>query len=272
MIVSLIVNTIYILSENTRRVIDRNLSIIMGSCLSFKERKRLTKNAIRFQLYNVVEYVFLLFGLYKLFRFKVKGYKYYKEAKERGDNISIISGHLGNWELLGCWLGMNKFPIYSIVMEARLEVVDWIFRTIRKMHRIGTIDRRDRMELFRKVKDPSKVVAFLIDQDGEATGYWVKFFGKNVSFPSGAPSVASRGKVTFIPVYIKRLGFLKHEIIFEQPIKVISKNRDDIKKEFVDKTLEFYERIISEYPENWLLIYDRWKFRRHYPICEKNAL
>ena len=272
MIAALIVDTIYILSKNTRKVIDRNLNRIKGSCLSFKEKKRLSKRAIRFQLYNIVEYIFLLFGLYRLFRIKVKGHKHYKKALDRGENISLLSGHFGNWELLGCWLCANDIPVHSIVMEARLALVECLFQTIRKMHRIGTIDRRDRMELFRAVKDPSKVVAFLSDQDGEASGYWVKFFGKYVSFPSGAPSFASRGKGVFMPVYIKRKGFMRHEIIFSRPIRLESKNREERKQEFVHKVIDYYEKIISDSPENWLLIYDRWKFRRHYPICEKNPL
>jgi|GEM_PF-4733484 len=272
MIASFIVDIICVLSKNTRKVIERNLTTIKGSCLSLEEKKRLTKRAFLFQLYNIVEYIFLLFGLYSLFQIKIRGYKYYKKLRNSDENTSLLCGHFGNWELLGCWLGMNNIPIYSIVLEARLAVVEWIFQTIRKMHGIGTIDRRDRMELFRTVMDPSKVVAFLSDQDGEASGYWVKFFGKYVSFPSGASSFASRGKGCFVPVYMQRKGFMRHEIIFEKPFKIESKGREEIKREFVKKTLAFYERRISECPENWLLIYDRWKFRRHYPICEKNKI
>lgn len=113
--------------------------------------------------------------MYNLFRIRIKGEKYYKRLRDSDENICILCAHFGNWELLGCWLSANDIPLFSIVMEARLVLVEWIYSTIRKMHGIGTIDRRDRMEVFRAVKDPSKVVAFLSDQDGEASGYWVKF-------------------------------------------------------------------------------------------------
>lgn len=48
MIASIIVDTIYVLSKKTTKIIDRNLTIIKGSCLSFKEKKKTDKESNTF--------------------------------------------------------------------------------------------------------------------------------------------------------------------------------------------------------------------------------
>ncbi|MCK9223579.1 MAG: lysophospholipid acyltransferase family protein [Candidatus Muirbacterium halophilum] len=271
-ILTIIAILIYRFNENLRKVIFKNLNIILGNNIDFKVKKKIALKFLIFQLYNIIEFFLMSLGLFKLFNITVEGFENYKKEKDKGNNISFISGHFGNWELFGAWLSVKKFPLYSIILPPRNGILDKMLQYVRGKYNIGTIIRTNSREIFRKVNDKEFVVAFLIDQDGESSGIWTNFFGKKVSFPSGAASFAARKNNVFVPTIMERIGFLKHKVIFYPQIQIESENSIDRKKEFVQKTIEFYEKVIQEKPENWLLFYNRWLYRRHYPICRKNAL
>ena len=271
-IVKLIALLIYRYAQNTRKTVFKNLNVILGNNIGFKTKKNIALRFFEYQIYNIIEFILLGMGFFNLFRFEIEGLENFKKEKLSGNNISFISGHFGNWELFGAWLSVKGFPLYSIILPPRTGFLDSIFTYIRGKYKIGTIIRTNSREIFRKVCDKDTIVAFLIDQDGESSGIWTDFFDKKVSFPSGAASFAARKTNVFIPTILERKGFLKHKVVFFPPINIEGDTSIERKKEFVSKTIEFYETIIRRKPENWLLFYKRWQYRRHYPICRKNSL
>lgn len=263
---------IYSYSHTARKTVFRNLRVIFGSSRNFSFKRNTALRFFEFQIYNLLEFLIMAAGKINLFRFKVEGAEIYMREKRKGNNISFLSAHFGNWELLGAWLSIKKIPLYSIILPPRFGILDRIFQFIRGKYNIGTIIRTNSREIFRKVTNPDYVVAFIIDQDGESSGIWTPFFGKGVSFPSGAAAFAARKTNIFIPVVMIREGFLKHRIVFSEPLDITGDNPSERKISFIRNATKYYEDLISNNPENWLLFYPRWQYRRHYPICRKNSL
>ncbi|MFA5478730.1 MAG: lysophospholipid acyltransferase family protein [Candidatus Muiribacteriota bacterium] len=270
MITDKLASAVYRLAFSTRKTVIKNLDIIYDGKLGNSTKNKIARKFIKYQIFSALEYLIMLIGGYSFFNIKVEGLSYYKKELKKGNNVSFLSAHYGNWELMGALLARKKIPVYSIILPPRLKIYSFLFDYIRKKYNIGTIIKTDRREIFRKVLDRSSVVTFISDQDGGPTGYYVDFFGKKVSFPSGAASFQAAYDMKFIPVYIKRTGFLKHTVTFLPPLNVSGTTKSEKKQDFVLKTIKFYEKIIKKSPENWLLLYDTWKPRNHYPICEKN--
>lgn len=99
----------------------------------------------------------------------------------RRDPVVLISGHTGNWEVLGATMGVLGFPMHALYRPLDIRPLDRWLRRTRAAQGIELIDKfgaADRLPALLDQRDP---VAFIADQNAGDKGVFVPFFGRLAS-------------------------------------------------------------------------------------------
>lgn len=184
------------------------------------------------------------------------------DSLARGGGCLVITGHVGNWELLAArvaGLGIPLSVVARTVNDARFNALITRFRGGAGME----ILLRDDPRFLGAVRDAlgrNRVVAMLIDQDSRGGGVFVPFFGRPARTPPGAAILALRTRAPVLTVFIHRRPEGGHVITFASvPIE-----RGTGRHTVVDLTARFtasIEAAIREAPAEWVWWHERWRRR-----------
>ena len=93
----------------------------------------------------------------------------------------LVTGHCGNWELMGAWLGTLGLPIHAVYRPLDNRALDgWVRRTRSRLG-IDLVDKFGAFEIMPKILDRGEPVAFTADQDAGEHGLFVPFFDRLAS-------------------------------------------------------------------------------------------
>lgn len=183
-----------------------------------------------------------------------------KEILARDMGAILVSGHLGNWELLGAALALWGFKINPIVKFQANGLVDRIIQANRRSLGIGLIDKNGFLRPILAALKRKEIVAFLMDQATRKNGVLVDFFGKVTSFPRGAAEFALK---TGAPVFSARCFREKpghYRVVIGEEIKLIrTGDRERDVKENTAMFIRLIEDMIREHPEQWLWMHKLWR-------------
>jgi len=252
-------NIAYSCSAKLRRVGHANLDHVYKDQKTENEKKLILKKMFR---------NFALMGLDLLWfskntRKRMKKYIIIEEELNflKEDYATfILTGHYGNWEIIGQALNIFGTPIASIAAPLKNKKVDKLFLKIREESGQEIFQQEGAMrKMFATLKKKGNV-ALLLDQntllrDG---GIFVDFFGLPAPVSSAPAAILKKTNAHLAVVFCtpepggKYRGFLKNVIA---PL-------------FSEMSLEELTRImtneiceqIMERPECWMWVYKRWKF------------
>ena len=184
-------------------------------------------------------------------------------ALSRGKGVILLVAHIGNWELLGATLGLTGHRVYSFFLDARIDAIGELLNGIRESKGIKLIPRAELKKSVKCLKANS-LLGVIADQDGGENGVYTDFFGRTVSAPRGPAALAHGTGAVILPNFMIRNADDTYTMIYQKPIVLKkSKHKEDDIKKYTDMFLDIYEKIIRQYPGQWLWMYDRWKERRH---------
>jgi KDO2-lipid IV(A) lauroyltransferase len=102
----------------------------------------------------------------------------------------------------------------------------------------------------------SEALALLVDQDIEAEGCWVPFFGRLAHTPLGPAHLALRRRAVVIPTFDERLPSGRHRVTFHPPLEL----DPDPVRATAQMSLVIEEQIRRR-PEQWVWMHRRWRRR-----------
>jgi KDO2-lipid IV(A) lauroyltransferase len=186
-----------------------------------------------------------------------------QELLKEGKGLIFISGHLGNWELMGTIYGMFGFTGGVIGKRIYYEKYNEMIVGVRREKGVPTFyqDENPR-ELLRQLRKGG-VIGIVADQNVEKLeGVTVDYFGK----PSYTPVSPIRlAQVSQAPILVGALiredG--RYKVVYdEEPLRV-SREIGDVE---VTKLTEVWskklEKLVRQYPEQWVWMHDRWKTKQ----------
>ncbi len=168
----------------------------------------------------------------------------------------LITGHIGNWELMAQALGKNGVPLFALAKKSYLNVFTKFLINLRKKGNVETILRSENdspKKLLKAIRE-GKVLGFLIDQDTKVDGIFVDFFGRPAYTPKGPVEIALKKNIPLNFGYLVRKGNLKYYLKVER-IDNISLNLEEILR-IINKK---FENIIKAHPTQWVWVHKRWK-------------
>jgi KDO2-lipid IV(A) lauroyltransferase len=188
------------------------------------------------------------------------GEEHIERALQEGKGAMLISGHFGNWELLGGWVAARGYPLDFLVGEQHNKKVNDLVISFRESLGVGIIPIGVSARRVIKSLRANRMVAVVSDQHAASGGAIVQFFGRPASTPKGPAAFAAKVGCPVICGVLARLGYNRHRAIIMPPI--YSPNSGDDERDIFEITQKYtaeFERLIRQYPSQWMWTHRRWK-------------
>jgi Kdo2-lipid IVA lauroyltransferase/acyltransferase len=185
----------------------------------------------------------------------VEGWEVLTKALDEGKGAITVSGHLGNWEIMGCLVSRCGFPSTFVVASQSNPLVEELIDRYRIAAGVEIVKKRDAIRGVMTALKRNRLVAMLIDQDAHEDGVFVPFFGRPASTPRGPAVFHVRTGAPIIFVTCIRLPGDRYRIRFDRFDSQGETDPDII----TARLSERLEQAVRETPEQWLWMHRRWK-------------
>ena len=179
-----------------------------------------------------------------------------REALDQGKGVILIAPHLGNWEMIGLYVGKH-FPLTAMYRPPRLEALDKLIRDQRE--RMGATLAPANVKGVRmaiKALRAGRVLGILPDQEAEdGSGVFAPFFGVDAYTMKLLPQLASQTGAVVVSAFAERLpdgrGF---EIHYHRADDAV--NSKDLVESATAMNAEV-EHCVRQVPEQY-----QWEYKR----------
>lgn len=248
-----------------REVVLDNLRHAFGGEMSEPEIKALARSFYRNLGMTLME--FLSFPSLKKDDFcelvDVRGMEHFTGIVDQGGGALLVSGHFGNWELMGARVAAEGQPVSFIVKEQTNARVDRMQNDIRHRAGIGTIRSGGTSirEMIRALRR-RELIGLVGDQDAGPEGYFTNFLGRPASVFRGTAYFAWKLKVPIVTGFIFRQPDGRHVVEVDPPF---APEPDWDEETAVARLTEIHvsrlEAAIRKAPDQYFWLHRRWKTR-----------
>jgi len=177
--------------------------------------------------------------------------------------VILITGHYGNWELLGFALAALGFPTNAVARAIENPYINRHLLGIREGSGLRVLDKWGVGKELRSIFDQGESLAFIADQNAGRKGVFVDFFGRKASTYRSVALIAHRWSLPIVVGYARRIGKrFFYEVGCQEIIRPEDwKGRDDEIVYITQRFTKAIEDFIRVKPEQYLWIHRRWKTR-----------
>jgi KDO2-lipid IV(A) lauroyltransferase len=137
-----------------------------------------------------------------LSRLDVTGREHVERAMARGKGAIFVTGHLGNWEVIGLAHGWTFGPIAVVARPLDNPALDRRLCDFRTVGGNRVVYKRDALKEVLRTLHAGGGVAILIDQNvQEKDGIFVDFFGRPAATTTVAAALAVKTGCALVPAY-----------------------------------------------------------------------
>jgi len=254
----------YSVTTRRREIINQNLALAFGDALDEKEKKEIGIRAFM----NLIDTTFGLMERDKMSIDEVmqnitfEGTDIVQKYQAEGKKFMFISGHYGNWELIGPAIA-ERFDLNFVVVGRKLdsEVMDTVLKESREKFNVELVYKKGALRGCISAINKGKVIGILTDQSirkGQSTD--VTFFGHKATHSPIASVLARKFEMDIIPIYISTDDYQHYTIKTHTPIKYIkTENQEEDLAILTQAQADVMESVIRENPKQWFWMHKRWK-------------
>jgi KDO2-lipid IV(A) lauroyltransferase len=180
-----------------------------------------------------------------------------------GKPAIVLTGHLGNWEVLGNIMTLLGYPMHAVARPIDNPLVnDWLV-TIRQRQGMQIINKKNATDQMVSVLQSGGVLGFIADQNAGDRGLFVPFFGRLASTYKSIALLAISQKVPIICGFAHRIGpRLQFNFGVEDVIEPADwANQEDPIYYVSARYVRALEKMVLRQPEQYLWMHRRWKSR-----------
>ena len=180
-----------------------------------------------------------------------------------GRGVILVTGHVGNWELLGYTLGMLGFNATAVARRFDNPFIDRYLMGLREIQGLTILDKRGASLHAASVLARGEPLCFIADQDAGRKGVFVDFFGRKASTYKAMALLAHETNAPIIVgAALRRGDTFRYEILLEDVIYPDEYRDDPYYLEHVTQRFTLaIERLARRRPEQYLWVHRRWKTR-----------
>jgi len=120
----------------------------------------------------------------------------------------LVTGHVGNWELVGYWLGLIGIPVHALYRPMDLKPFDDWIRQVRARRGLMLVDKFGAVRELPRLMAAALPVAFVADQNGGDRGVFVPYFNRLCSSYKSIGLLAMQFGATLVCGCARRVGDL----------------------------------------------------------------
>lgn len=180
-----------------------------------------------------------------------------------GQSAIVLTGHLGNWEVLGGIMAVLGYPMHAVARPIDNPLInDWLVG-IRQRRGMKIINKWKATDQMVSVLRSGGVLGFIADQNAGDGGLFVPYFGRLASTYKSIALLAMTQEAPIICGYAHRVGhglgfrFGVHDVIepadwadVDDPIYYVSA-----------RYVRALEMMVLRAPEQYLWMHRRWRSR-----------
>lgn len=196
-------------------------------------------------------------------RIRVEGNEHLDEALGRGAGVMMITGHIGNWEILSHLprlLGIQFCVMADVRKDARLEsIVDGI-----RARSGATIlpPKGKALMLIRELKR-GKIIGMVVDQKGSRSeGLLCDFLGMPAPTNPAPAFIAIKGRALVLPVCAlrERTGFV---VRFFPAMDAAAFGQGPEAVHVLSQRMQSWvAEVVRRHPDQWFWLHSRWVKRK----------
>jgi KDO2-lipid IV(A) lauroyltransferase len=189
--------------------------------------------------------------------------------RERG--MIMLTGHYGNWEILGYVLATLGFHTVSIARPLDNPYVSKFLFGVREKTGQRIIAKKGATPEITAALDKKLTVAFIADQNAGSKGMFVDFFGRLASTYKSIGLLAMEYEVPVVIGYARRIDDRFHfqagpqDVIYPQDWK----DQPDPLRYITQRYTKAIEDIVRADPGQYWWVHRRWKSRPKGETAEK---
>ncbi len=242
-----------------RRVADRNLSLAMPE-LDAAGRAAIADGVFRSIARTLVAFAkFPSITRENVGRWiRCEGAEYFDDAVRKGRGVLFATAHMGNWELSAFAHALFRGPMHVVVRPLDNPYIDRMVERRRGLTGNRPIFKKDYARGILKALAANEAVGILIDQNTAVeSGVFVDFFGVKACAGAGFAKIAARSGAAVIPGFaVWSEPERRYVLRFYPPVEMTGEVAID-----TQALQAQLERVIREYPDQWLWIHRRWRTR-----------
>ncbi|HZV80662.1 MAG TPA: lysophospholipid acyltransferase family protein [Geobacteraceae bacterium] len=186
----------------------------------------------------------------------ISGVENYLQAQTLGKGVILISGHCGNWELMGMTVCRHLAPLSVVARRQPNELFNNFIEKLRNRYGGNVIYNKGAAKKIFFALRKKEIVGIIIDQVVDPSeGEIVKFLGRRAWMTTAPSAVAEKTGSPIVPFFIHRENG-GHRVTISPPIYPENyTSASDITRK-LNAEIEEY---ICNHPDEWLWMYNRWK-------------
>ncbi len=185
--------------------------------------------------------------------------------------IIFITGHCGNWELLGYVLSVIGYPIAALARPLDNPLINnWVLG-IRERYGLQIVTKWGGVSVLQDMITNNTSVGFIADQNAGDRGMFVPFFGRLASSYKAIGILAMRYKIPIAAVHARRIdGKFKYEVGVTDYFEPSEwEEQPDPLYYITARYNRAIEQMIRSAPEQYLWLHRRWKSRPKFETNNK---
>jgi KDO2-lipid IV(A) lauroyltransferase len=191
---------------------------------------------------------------------RLEGLEHLERAFRRGRGVVALSGHLGNWEILGAVLAARGYPLRVIAARLFDPRSDRLLNEWRSEHGVRVHDRDAGLAPLLAALRRAEVVGALVDQDAPGRGIVADFFGRPARTAIAPFVLARRTGAALVPAFVHLDAEGRHRIVLRPEIVPAENLRGASRlRDLVRRWNAVLEAEIRAHPEQWVWFHRRWK-------------
>lgn len=188
------------------------------------------------------------------------------ELLNGGKPVIMLTGHFGNWEVMGTLMGLMGYDMDAIARPLDNPLVNNWMTGVREKRGLRIITKWDATDRMIAVLDGGGALGFIADQNAGDRGIFVPFFGKLASTYKSIGLLAIQKNVPIVCGYARRINdrmgyeIGATDIIYPEDWT----SQDDPLYYVTARYMRAIEKMVLLAPEQYLWMHRRWKSRpRH---------
>jgi KDO2-lipid IV(A) lauroyltransferase len=256
---------LYLVDTKHRNTAKKNISLVYKQPLNDPKARAMARSVFKNLAKVVVEFMVMPKDFNTDFGRKVmielEGRDKIEKVLAAGKGLIFVTGHTGNWELLGAYVSSCVVPMSCVARRFRNPYLNRAVQARRQEYRQEIIHKKGALLKISRILKRGGVVAFLLDQHAGRDELKVDFMGTPAYTHSGPGRLAVRYQVPIMAGFCYRLGSgFQYKGYMDDPIYP-DPDRDP-EEETLRMTRYANERIghfIKEHPEQWMWLHRRWR-------------